>query len=346
MSRSPASPPQAPPRRWTARLDPGGWSVRARALWVMAPPLGIALCFGLAALMPEDQVWPHALQAGFLASPRWILALWGPWALLLALRVRALLPAALTLGTVGLALSGAPLREPEGEGLRFVSANVNAFGEDPRPGMLEEDLAALQPDVLVVIERRPEQIPGLVRVADDFDDPMPRPSHATAVFCREQVGCQAEVTPQIGSETMKMPVALVRVADLCLLGIHAPPPAPYDATGIVPYIAELTRHLEDGRMALDWGPCRAGDPALAAGDLNGVPWGSAWRALRARGMDTPLHRHGIFAASWPSGGGWPDAPFFALDHLFVGEVTVSGIRLARLPGADHKAIVYRARSGR
>lgn len=336
-----------PPHPLLPRLDPRAWSDRGRALALLLPPLLIGLCFGLAALLPEDQVWPHAAQAGFLAAPRWILAAWAPWALLVGWRVPRLLPAALVLGSCGLVFSGRPLWEPEGPGWRFVSANVNAFGEDAEPGLLERQLAALEADVLVVIERRPEQIPGMVRVADDFDDPMPRPSHATAIFCREQDLCQAQMTPQIGSKTMKMPVGLVRVGgELCLLGIHAPPPAPYDATGIVPYVEEVARHIDEGRMALDWGPCRAGDPVIAAGDLNGVPWGWAWRTLVARGLSAPLHAHGIFAASWPSGGGWPDAPFFSLDHLFVGQATVSGARLVRLSGADHKAIVYRARPGR
>lgn len=341
----PHDPP--PPHPLLPRLDPRAWSDRGRALALLSPVPAIALCFAGAALLPEDQVWPHAFGAGLLAAPRWILAAWPLIGLLIGLRVRSLLPAGLVLGAFGLILCGRPLNEPEGEGWRVVSANVNAFGEDPEPGALERALAALEADALIVIERRPEQIPGMVRVADDFDDPMPRPSHASAVFCREGAACEAEVTEQIGSDTMKMPVAITRLeGQLCLLGIHAPPPAPYDASGIVPYMEEVARHVEAGRMALDWGPCRAGDPVIAAGDLNGVPWGRAWRMLRARGLETPLHRHGIFAATWPAGGGWPDAPYFALDHLFVGEATVSGIRLLRLPGADHKAIVFRARPGR
>lgn len=324
-------------------LDPTGWSRRGRTLALFAPAFAALLCFALAALMPEDRVWPHAAQAALLAAPRWILLFWGPWGILLSLRVPELLPAAFVLGAFGLATAGTPLPEEEDEGWLFVSANVNAFGEDPEPGALEKALAALDADVLVVLERRPESIPGLTRVADDFDDPMPRPSHASAVFCREGFPCEAEVTEQFGSDTMRMPVALVRVQErLCLLGVHAPPPAPYDPSGLMPYVNEVARHLADGRVSEPWGPCERGDPVVVAGDLNAVPWSAAWRALKGCcGLTAPLLRHGVFAATWPAGGGWPDAPYFPLDHLFVGQATVSGIRLARLPGADHKAIVYR-----
>lgn len=314
-------------------------------LTLFAPALLAVACRLLAPLLPDDHVWIHAAKAGFLSAPRWLLLLWGPWGLLLAARDRALLFGAIVLGVFGLATSGRPLRDPEGPGYRIVTSNVNTYGSDDTPDATALALAALGADVLVAVERRPEQIPGMVRVADDFDDPMPRPSHASAVFCREGFPCEAAVTEQIGSDTMKMPVALVRVKqELCLLGVHAPPPAPYDPSGIGPYIDEVARHLADGRMAMDWGPCRQGDPALVSGDLNAVPLSTAWRTLEGCcGLSTPLLEHGIFAASWPAGGGWPDAPFFSIDHVFAGAVEVSGLRLARIPGTDHKAIVMRAR---
>jgi len=335
-----------PPRALLA-LDPARWSGRSQALLLLSPALAAPACLGLAALLPQDRVWPAAFAALFLASPRWILAFWTPLGLLLGLRVRPLLPAGLVLGALGLLLAGSPLPDDPGEGWLFVSSNVNAYGEDPTPHALEEALGALHADVVLTVERRAERIPGMVRAADDYDDPMPRPSHGSAVFCREGFPCEAAVTPQIGSDTMRMPVLITRVAaELCLLGIHSPPPAPYDATGVVPYIQAVASHVEAGRMSQDWGPCRAGDPVIAAGDLNGVPWGRAWRTLRVRGLDTPLLRHGIWATTWPAGGGWPNAPFFSLDHLFVGQATVSGLGLRRVPGSDHKAILFHARPGR
>jgi endonuclease/exonuclease/phosphatase (EEP) superfamily protein YafD len=298
----------------------------------MSPALAAPACFGLAALLPQDQVWPAAVAALFLASPRWILALWAPLGLLLGLRVRPLLPAGLVLGSLGLLLSGAPLADEPGEGWFIVSANVNTYGEDPEPHALERALGALRADVVLTVERRAEQIPGMLRVADDYGDLMPRPSHGSAVFCREAFPCEAAVTPQIGSDSMKMPVVLTRIdARLCLLGLHAPPPAPYDATGVVPYMAAVASHVEGGRMSGDWGPCRAGDPVIASGDLNAVPWGRAWSTLRARGLETPLLRHGIWATTWPAGGGWPNAPFFALDHVFVGEARACGCVGCRAP---------------
>lgn len=338
-----ASPP--PPSRLRAALDPACWSWGAARLALFAPGLLALGLRVLAPLLPDEFVWVHAAKALLLVAPRWCLALWGPAALLLAARARALAPAALVLGVFGLASAGRPLSDAPGEGYRIVTSNVNTYGENPTPGATEHALAALDADVVVALERRPEQIPGLRRVADDFEDDMPRPSHASAVFCREGVACEAAVTEQIGSETMKMPVALVRLGgELCLLGVHAPPPAPYDPSGIGPYIQEIARHLAAGRLSLDWGPCRAGDPALVSGDLNAVPLSTAWRTLdRCCGLSAPLLAHGVFASSWPAGGGWPNLPVFPIDHVFAGAVEVSGLRLARVPGTDHKAVMMRAR---
>ena len=323
------------------KLDPARWSPRGIRLALFAPALLALACRLFAPLLPDEFVWIHAAKAGLLVAPRWCLALWGPAALLLATRVKGLVPAAVVLGIVGLAAAGRPLTDPPGQGYRIVTSNVNTYGTNDTPNATEDALAALNADVLVTLERRPEQIPGMVRA----DDLMPRPSHGSAVFCRQGFPCEAAVTPQIGSETMKMPVALVRLGgDLCLLGVHAPPPAPYDPSGIGPYIQEIARHLADGRLSEDWGPCRAGDPALVSGDLNAVPLSTAWRTLESCcGLSAPLFEHGVFASSWPSGGGWPNLPFFPIDHVFAGAVEVSGLRLIRVPGTDHKAVSMRAR---
>ena len=336
------SPPPSRLRRW---LDPACWPW-SRVVLVLFAPVMLAVASRLIApALPDDHVWIHAAKAGLLTLPRWAMAAWGPWGLLLTVRVRALLAPSVILGLFGLVVSGEPLSDLPLDGFKIVTSNVNTYGEDPTPGATAEALAALGADVLVTLERRPEAIPGMVRKADDFDDPMPRQSHASAVFCRPGFDCEAEVTEQIGSDTMKMPVALVRVQrEMCLLGIHAPPPAPYDPTGIGPYIAEVARHLADGRLSMDWGPCKAGDPALVSGDMNAVPLSTAWRTLESCcGLTAPLYEHGIFAASWPAGGGWPDAPFFSIDHVFAGAVEVSGLRLTRIPGTDHKALSMRAR---
>ena len=330
------------PTGWR-RLDPARWTRRGVCLALFSPAIFGLIALAVAAVLPEDQVWPHALKALLLAAPRNALALWPAVAAGLALRRRELWPAAVLLGGLGALLAGAPLPGGVGQGYKLISANVNTFSDDPDPAHAADVLAAEQADVVVVIERRVEQIPGMRRVADDFEQPMPRQSHALAVFCREGLDCAARVTPHIGSETMKMPVGLVRLvsdAPLCLIAVHAPPPAPYDPSGIVPYVSEVAAHLADGRLSQDWAPCQRGDAAVVAGDLNAVPYSTAWRALQATGMDTPLVRHGVAANTWPSGGGWPNLPFFPLDHLFVGQADISGLRLLRVPGTDHKALVW------
>jgi endonuclease/exonuclease/phosphatase (EEP) superfamily protein YafD len=233
-----------------------------------------------------------------------------------------------------------PAERPD-QTLRLVSTNVNAFSDLDSPDSLEATLGTLDADVIIVIEQRAMQIEGMVRAADNFEDDLPRISHATAVFCREGLDCEARVTPEHGSQSMKMPMGIARLpgAEICFLGIHGPPPAPYDPTGIQPYMDWVASHIDDGRISVDWDPCLVGDRVVIAGDLNAVPWSRAWSTLLHRGLTDRLLSWGIWGASWPAGGGWPDLPFFHLDHLLLGPVEVPRVVHMRVPGADHKALV-------
>ncbi|MCK6522691.1 endonuclease/exonuclease/phosphatase family protein [Myxococcota bacterium] len=310
-----------------------------------ALPLALVVIFaGLAQALPESILWVNGVKHLLLAGARLLPLLWFPWALW-ALRQGAWRPALVgaTLAFVGGGLP--PVDEVEGPGLVVVSANVQAFIEN-EPA-LEAALATFNADVLVTIEKRGQQVAGMRRVADNYDRPMPRTSHGLAVYCRDGVDCDAEITGELGAKGCTQPMALARVNQgaLCLVGIHVPPPVPLCATGARPYIQHIVEAVEDGRLTSDLGPCRAGDPALIMGDLNAVRGSDPHKALLAQGLSDPLLWRGIWATTWPSGGRWPNLPLLQIDHALVGDLTVEGVRVHRVPDSDHKALRLRVRPG-
>jgi hypothetical protein len=302
---------------------------------ILLPPLMGLVCHCVAWFLPAHVIWTHALQALLLTAPRWLMLLWPLGALGVAIRCRVVL-APLGLGIAGLALAGVPSLPSQGPGRVLVSANVQAFAEGV--GELEDALGALEADVLLTIEMRAHEVPGMVRLADNYDRDLSRESHGTAVFCRVGVPCQAVITPEFGSATSAMPLALIRLDGVCLLGVHGPPPVPLDASGLAPYVRRVADSVVQGRMAHDWEPCRKGDPAVVIGDLNAVPGSGPHRLLRSRGLQDSLQLQGVWASTWPAGGGWPNLPVLRLDHLLTGAVAVRAVETLRLPGTDHKAL--------
>jgi endonuclease/exonuclease/phosphatase (EEP) superfamily protein YafD len=314
----------------------GEWSQRKVWLGCLAPA-GLAVLLRLSAeLVPADQPWGHMVHSICLMAPRW-LALLTP---LMCLRVawgsgaRAL-PGAIAL--LALPLIGLPGWDSGRPGVRVLVANVNAY--TGQPVGLSEAIAALEPDVVVQVEARSRSIPGMVTVAHNFDRRLERPSHATAVFCRPPTVCEGLITQEIGSRTKFMPIGLVRVDErFCVVGIHGPPPVPIDASGLQPYMDRVARSIRSGRMAEDWGPCREGDPALVAGDMNAVPGSWAARTLAPTGLRDLLKYQGLFAISWPFGGDTLNLPTLQLDHMYAGALVVDDVHMVSLPGADHRGV--------
>lgn len=299
---------------------------------------------GFAQALPESVLWVNGVKHLLLAAARLAPLLWVPWALFAARQ--GAWPGAIVGAVLAFVGGGLPpLDDADGPGLVIVAANVQAFIEDVPE--LEAALATFDADVLVTIEKRGEQIAGMRRVADNYSRPIPRTSHGFAVYCRDGVDCDAEITEEIGPKGCSQPMALVRVNQgaLCLVGVHVPPPVPLCAEGAPPYVAHVAEAITDGRLGHDLGPCRAGDPALVMGDLNAVRGSEPHKALLARGLVDPLRWRGIWATSWPSGGRWPNLPLLQIDHAFVGALTVEGARLHRVPDSDHKALRLRVRPG-
>jgi endonuclease/exonuclease/phosphatase (EEP) superfamily protein YafD len=313
------------------------WS-HPRVLLMCALPAALSLVgVGLAECVPSDAVWGHLVHAIGWMAPRWLMLLTPFWCLRVSLASgRRWAPAVVSL--LALPLVGLPLGEASGPGLRVLVGNVNAYTAEPEG--LAAAIAETRADVVIQVEARAFEIPGYTLIADNRGDVLPRPSHASAVFCRQGVACEGAVSEQFGSRKKKMPVALARLPDgVCVFGMHAPPPVPLDATGLQPHMERVASYVNEGVMARPWGPCQRGDPVVIAGDFNAVPGSWATRALSATGLRDHLAHWGLFALSWPFGGDILTFPVFQLDHLFVGQVHISGVEFLRLPGADHRAIL-------
>lgn len=322
------------------------WRAEARRLLVVGAPSVLAgLALGLAWVLPEESVWGQALAALLWTAPPWLAlvqALWGP-ALAWRWRARWPLLALVALAGVGrpVPLLDAARRVAPAEAVSIGMFNVNAFSPAPA-AELEAWAGALELDVVVLLEKRGETIPGMVRVADDFEPPLHRASHHSAVFCREGLACDALITPQLGSPSMAMPFALVALpgVDRCLIGLHAPPQVPKNPSGMRPHLQVLRDRVAGGRLSADWGPCSAGQGAVVAGDLNHVPHSRPWWWLRRAGLDDVVAGVGIFGRTWPSGGGWPDLPTFRLDQVMVGAASVGALRRVAVPGSDHRGWIF------
>ena len=325
-----------------------------RSLALFFTPLLLAVvCKAVGGIVPTTEVWGAVGQALLLSAPRWLMLLYPFGAIYIYFRrVRSAKRGSPSSGTtwplitvamLGLLAAGNPLSGAglaDGDGFTVMSANVQAFTDGAEE--LEEAIGDVAVDLFLQIEMRAVDIPGMRRVADNYDSGLAMPSHGMGVYCSDNIECEASITENFGTSVCGMPMSLVRVnSELCVMGLHVPPPAPFCALGVEPYVVEMLSHISDGAVADSWGPCRAGDPLVIAGDLNGVSGGYGYRAIKAAGLIDPLSSVGIWGASWPAGGGWPNLPVFRLDHLFSGPgATVSGIEHLRLPGADHKALTF------
>jgi endonuclease/exonuclease/phosphatase (EEP) superfamily protein YafD len=109
---------------------------------------------------------------------------------------------------------------------------------------------------------------------------------------------------------------------------------------MAPYISWLAQHITDGRLSRSLAPCIVGQPVVVSGDLNHVPGSWPLDRLLARGLEDAVGRGGLFALTWPSGGGWLDFPVMRLDHVLHGPVGVRGLQKMRIPDSDHQGWLF------
>ena len=307
-------------------------------------PLILAVVLRIAGeLFPPDEVWGHMGHSIGLSAWPWLLAFGPIWALLGWRRYRRWTHS-MTLAVIIAPLAGVPFPPDSGEGRPVFVANVNAYTAGRTD--LATALADIGADVVIEVEARAQQIPGMVRHAHNFDEQVSRPSHFTAVYCRPDVVCEGGITEEFGARGMVMPLALVRIdGEVCLMGTHGPPPVPFNIAGLIPYMERIAGTITDGRMNQDWGPCKDGDAVIVAGDMNAVPGSWATRPFDGKGLTDPTRFHRVFATTWPSGGDWLDMPLMQLDHVWVGATGVGDVRNVRLPGSDHQGVFFRLKPG-
>lgn len=309
-------------------------------LLFLVPPGLMVLCWGVAQLLPFTDPWTVAIGSTLLTAPRWCWLLYAWWGIRTTLlRKRPGLP--LVLGLVATLMAGIPLGGEDSPDLKVATANVNYYARGELAD-LTRSLHNLHADVLLVLEGRAEEIPGMVLVGDNRGPDLPQKSRAAQVYCREGLQCQSLITPLQGKGRCTMPIALTAVEGaLCFVGVHSPPPVPYCVEGQIPYLEGVADHLQDGKLRAAWGPCEEGWPVILAGDLNAVPGSPPFEIMTRAGLRDFLPSWmGIWSATWPNGGGWPKAPFFRIDHLLAGGgLRLHGFRYASIDGSDHRAVV-------
>lgn len=298
------------------------------------PPTAAILCIAIGWLMPADTVWSYGIQAVLLSAWPWWMLIWG-----LSWIVRSYWDGKSYLwGGCFCFLTGIPpqvFTEPSSNPT-LVVANVNAFTGHEE--VLIDAVQQWEADWVVLIEKRVEDIPTMLRAADDFSVDVPRPSHHMAVYCKPTIPCAAYVSPQVGSATMAMSYGLLKIGDICVVAVHAPPPIPRDTTGMVPYLDELEQHIDNGLVSKDWEVCKSGDAVLLLGDLNAVPRSKPYQKIQGFGLKDQQSYSGVWRLSWPAGGGWINFPLFRLDHIFAHpELQIDHMQM-RVTHSDHKAL--------
>ena len=223
------------------------------------------------------------------------------------------------------------------KGELILIANVNAYAGEQ--DMLQGYLSMLGVPRLILVEKRAEEISGLNRVSDDFDTVVKKPSHHTAVFCADD--CSAWISPQIGSSTMSMSLAVMSLSnEVCLIAVHIPPPTPIDATGMRPYVEYVTSVLEGGRLLRDWEVCTQGDLAIVAGDFNAVEGSWAHQELLGAGLIDAQGHTGLRGSTWPSESkDFIQLPIFRIDHVLHHPNVGLSVQQIRIPHSDHQGLL-------
>ena len=310
-------------------------------LAALAPGLVAAIAVAIGFAIDDQAALIQQVQAMLFSGARLALAAWPVWALAGAVRTRKW-RRHVSLGVLGGVLGGVPFGSWLGlgdiTGLRVASTNLDAFATEGAD--LEDALGAVDADVLWTIERRAEAIPGMRRVADNFDRDLQKPSWGLAAFCREGLTCRAWIADLVGHPSCPMPMGTVTVDDLCILSLHLPPPVTVCNEGRDDYMEVVDDVLWGGRIARDVGTCTKGQRALVIGDLNSTPGMWIHRDLVARGFRDLFKWHGAWASTWPAGGGYPKLPITQLDHAFAGEtVAIEGVETFAIPGSDHRGLL-------
>jgi endonuclease/exonuclease/phosphatase (EEP) superfamily protein YafD len=259
--------------------------------------------------------WVALLLAAVTMVRRWWkLALWA--AALVVLEAMLLLPLYV----------GGEEPTPGAPRLRVVSYNM--LRVNPRTPEAAAHIAALEPDVVVLLEVSPAQLqvfttalPGWHHVARPRED-----AFGIAVLTREapsttgllELGSASMPSLEIGYAVDGQPVTIAAV--------HPPPP-----------VSARLSHTRDRMLrALSAWAAEQEGPVLVVGDLNATPWSAVMREILDEGPLRSTQRFGL-DATWPSLLGPLGVP---IDHVLVaGRLEPVARSIEPAFGSDHRMLL-------
>ncbi len=315
-------------------VEPG---VRTRSdkLRAAALPLALVLALALASGLSRAGSWWWVLDllAHFHAIYFWLavataIALAGLRRRRLALGAAALaaFEAMLLLPLYAGSIGSAPDATPGAPRLRVVSYNM--LHDNPGTAAAAAHIAALEPDVVVLMELTPGQLevfdaalPGWHHVAKPRRD-----AFGIAVFTRT-APTRAELL-DLGSPTLpSFEVELdVDGRSVALAAVHTPPPVS------AAHSETRDRML---RALSSWAAAKDG-PVLVLGDLNATPWSATMREILGAGPLRSTQQFGL-QGTWPSFLGPLGIP---IDHALVsGPLEPVVRRIEPAFGSDHRMLL-------
>ena len=304
-----------------------------RAAWVVTAPLA-----GLAAARLAHYDDDPLVTIANAGTPFVYLPAYGALAAGLITRRPALTATAAAVAIAHAAWTSPELRRrpdrpnaPAGPRLRVVSSNLEYPRRDSTP--LGRELAAFEPDVLLLQELSPEHL-TMIKSAGAFD-PFPysyvdaRPgSFGGGIWSRfplsEGETWQVAGVPLVRA-TIDVDGTRVRVFDVHLKAPTRPRWVPVWKAQLAALATDAAAH---------------GGPVIMAGDYNATYGHAPFRRLLAVGLrDAHTEAGRGLATTWPVNNPLLP-PLFRLDHVLVSrEFEVLAAREGRGPGTDHRPVV-------
>lgn len=214
--------------------------------------------------------------------------------------------------------------------MRLISANLGNGAVAPQS--FAERVGAIAPHVVAVQEVSPEQAAALGRVLPQSQAEICVEAADVAVFVRG--GAQGCSLP-LGYGTARVADVVVEGGSVEVINVHVRAPNMLPLWRSAAYRRRQLRALE---AYLDGSPPR---PRVLVGDLNSTPLWPFYRRLARRLDDAALvaaRRAGVRPS--PTWGPWPRGPrLFRIDHVFVEALAVEDLRVIRVEGGDHSAVV-------
>jgi endonuclease/exonuclease/phosphatase (EEP) superfamily protein YafD len=304
-------------RRLARRLAAGGL-----ALLTLAPALSLAGAWWwvLDLLSHFHAIYllvAATAAASFAALRWWRLAAWA--AALVAFEAVLVLP---------LYAHAVRAPGPAGAAPRLRVVSYNMLHGNPHTPAAARHVAALEPDVVVLLEATAPQLraftaalPGFHAIAEPRDD-----AFGIAVLSRTPPSAAHVVWPGprwMPAIELELPLGERSVA---MWAVHPPPPVSEDHTRTRDALL---------RAASAWAAAREG-PALVVGDLNATPWSAAMREILGHGPLRSTARFGLHA-TWPAPLGALGLP---IDHVLVsGPLRPVHRSVEPAFGSDHRMLL-------